>query len=190
MAGCPRHPFPSTLGCPGQMWWPGSGKRLLKPSAGHGCAPSGCAGAVVPGKNQALCNMVFQLSVAREGVRMWGKAKDFPFRLQSLPSPLQNPAARNPTTPRVSLVPFMSQSPCSPFSNIISYSPCPLQLPQALRDQGLPSIPPGALQGLLIHLSSPFAIYTVEKAGPGKQWQQNTSWATSPKCLGVATRCR
>lgn len=66
---------------------------------------------VVPGRDRALCNAPFRLSVAREMVRMWGKARDFPLRLPSVPPPLQNPAIRNPTSPGAAPHPALLQ-PC------------------------------------------------------------------------------
>jgi len=58
----------------------------------------GCDRAV-PGRDRALCNAPFRLGVARETVRMWGKAGDFPPRFPSLPPPLQNPSTTNPASP-------------------------------------------------------------------------------------------
>lgn len=55
---------------------------------GSGCLESKAVSRGVPGRDRALCNAAVRGSVAREMLRMWGKAGDFPLRLSSPPPPL------------------------------------------------------------------------------------------------------
>lgn len=70
----------------------------------------------------------------------------------------------------------------SPQNSLSSSGPAPGPTPKP--PQGM-----GGSGGAVSHLLC-FALCTAEKAELGKRWQQNTSWATSPKCLGAGRKSR
>lgn len=159
---------------------------------------SGAVTGLSPGRDPALCNALFPAECCKGNGQDVGQGRRLPLEAPTSPSSppkssndKSNVSSRSGSSPSLAPAPLISQGTRGAPSPAMALPHAQSTWQEGDHDPVTHRHPPA----LLCHphpfdISSALTFFPAEKAEPGKRWQQNTSWATSPKCPGAVRKCR